>query len=232
MSRADYAYKARLLVERPDMLATCKAYRKLRYLREQGVEYDREWAEGVEDALSYFLTTANIGDFNECERIVHANNERVKRLRKRIAYMLRVGSVKFCTFTFTDDTLSATSPDTRRQYIRKFLKSVSDMYIANIDFSPKDREHYHALACADYIDKKPAEKWGFVSVKDVRDTDGDVIRLSRYVSKLANHAIKETAKRNHIIYSDFNPIYDGQWARTESLTQEDFVKVSPDKIPF
>lgn len=141
-------------------------------------------------------------DFKEAERILHAQYNRTTRLRKRIETIIAgCPECTFCTLTFTDDYLASTSPETRRRYVSRYLKEQSSggEYVANIDFGGKNgREHYHAV-CAFRLDPK---LWpcGSLNVKKIRDTSKP-IKLAKYVSKLTNHAIKETAKRNAIIYS-------------------------------
>lgn len=137
--------------------------------------------------------------------ITNADHERNKRLKKRVADILLCGDEPcFITFTFNNDTLSKRNPDSRRQAVRRYLNSKTNLYVANIDFGAENgREHYHAVC-----DCNPGNTWdtelnyGFIKIEPVRiDETATTERLSRYVSKLSNHAIKETTKRNVLIYS-------------------------------
>ena len=79
------------------------------------------------------------------------------------------------------------------------MKSISDFYVANIDFGKNtEREHYHALVLVDRIN----DTWdyGFTWFERVHRSDS-AATLAKYVSKLTNHAIKETTKRSCYIYS-------------------------------
>lgn len=171
----------------------------------------------------------NYGDvvYNECLRINSARYKRTKRLRCRISEILRSSkTVVFVTLTFNDKTLQTTSADTRRQKVRRYLSKFSNNYVANKDFGSKNnREHYHAIIDCN-VDRSLWEKNGFILTEYVQAPDGvktlkkiprqyellpddqkrqilsilDEKRLSKYIAKLTNHSIKETAKGSRIIY--------------------------------
>lgn len=138
--------------------------------------------------------------YDESLRILHADYQRKKRLFERITNMLLSGQCLFLTLTFTDKVLESTQLHVRRKYVQRFLKSVSSSYVANIDYgSQYEREHYHAVILSDHID---FDLWtyGNLDVEKVRQ-NSSAEKLGSYITKLVNHAIKETAKRNHLIYS-------------------------------
>lgn len=159
--------------------------------------------------------------YEECNRMVTADTQRKKRLKKRIQRIFDKGRTYFVTLTFKNDALENLSADTRREYVTSFLKSISSDYVANIDFGSKSgREHYHAVIYCTLlddikycysirygwinIDAEPLMQWrkyGWFSVKSCGTDNIDKSRLAWYVSKLANHAVKETTKRNALIYS-------------------------------
>lgn len=140
----------------------------------------------------------------ECKRINHADDERQSRLKKRISNMLHQGQCLFVTLTFTDDAFANTSKEFRRIAVRRYLKSQGVLdYVANIDYGKKHgREHYHAVA----LIQRPLilRAWKYAKkgayVKYAGRKDADEKRLSKYVAKLTNHAIKETTKRSVYIY--------------------------------
>ena len=139
-------------------------------------------------------------EWKEAQKINHAYICRVKRLKKKIATMLESGNCIFLTFTFTDLVLEKTNADTRRQKVRRFLSAYNCEYVANIDFGKKNgREHYHALIQCDKVDYS-AFDYGAVNGERVRSTN-DFVKLAKYISKLTNHAIKDTAKGSRIIYN-------------------------------
>lgn len=122
------------------------------------------------------------------------------RLRKRIEFLCQSDCL-FLTLTFTDDVLASTSEKTRKDYIRKFLKDHSSGYVANIDYGGKnDREHYHAIVQTGYIDSHDYP-YGNLDFRRIRCSGGYSYRLSKYINKLVNHAVKDTAKQNRVIYS-------------------------------
>lgn len=143
----------------------------------------------------------SFADIEEARRINESNYHRVKRLNKRIERYLSMGSCIWLTLTFSPDTLSKTTQETRKRYVARFLKSQSDYYVANIDYGKEnEREHYHAVVVGDFVDMS---KWsyGFALTERIKNHKNTPKKLSKYVSKLTNHAIKITTKRSCYIYS-------------------------------
>lgn len=162
------------------------------------IEYDIN-SRNISNII-YFMNLHNKSDIEEASRVNDSTYKKKKRLLEKMEYLLNSGTCLFCTFTFTDDVLESTSDDTRRQYVRKFLKSYSSIYIANIDYgSTTEREHYHAVILNDHIDYD-AWPYGFSYIEKVRRTNSKE-RLSEYITKLGLHAIKDSCKSNRVIYS-------------------------------
>ena len=131
----------------------------------------------------------------------HASYKRVARLKDRIKEAVESGSAYFITITFNPTTLENTNEQTRRKYVSRWLKSLTPFYVANIDYGKKtEREHYHAVITSD---TRPPKSWnyGFIDILKVNTTETDTKRVSKYISKLTNHAIKHTTKSKRIIYS-------------------------------
>lgn len=154
----------------------------------------------------YSIYMADIGrgkEWKEAHRINNANNLRVRRLRNRINDFLSNGHDNlFLTLTFNDDTLSNTTPEQRRKLVVRYLKSFNAQYVANIDYGAKnDREHYHALINTSKVDYSVWHKNGAIKGEIVKIEGSTAICISKYISKLTNHAIKMTTKRQAIIYS-------------------------------
>lgn len=208
--QVDYAYKSYVLREHRDLISKYKKakrydYKLSLYINEGIVSKTFDF-DGVSvgdlytDCLSNDLTKV----FNEVVKIENASYKRATRLRKRIESMLLNGECLFLTLTFNDDTLTNTNENTRRQLVIRYLKSFNCRYVANIDFGSKNgREHYHAIINSNSIDLSAWRKNGNINVERVRNKDIELskTRLSKYISKLSNHAIKETTKRNALIYS-------------------------------
>lgn len=210
MSKIDYLHKSKVLST--DLCKELNKVDKKTYLNcLDGVVFDQK----IED--KYFDLWLKYGndDIQEARKINRATFYRVKRLKERITKMIFEKPCIWCTFNFDDKTLQETNQETRRQYVRRFLKSFNCPYIANIDFGSNktykdrkgnirqatEREHYHALI---QIQKMPKNSWpyGYDYYERVRtEQETSNIKLAKYVSKLTNHAIKESTKRVAIIYS-------------------------------
>lgn len=140
--------------------------------------------------------------WQECERISNAHRSRVCRLRKRTEDMVLNSDCIFLTLTFNDKALQRRNADSRKQAVKRYLNDLNVPYVANIDFGKKNhREHYHALVGSDKIDYSLWHKFGAIKGKKVRNNITDNDKIVKYIAKLTNHAIKETTKRNAIIYS-------------------------------
>lgn len=159
-------------------------------------KYDFDFAHKLDLELKQTMPV----EWDEARKINYAYYSRVKRLKNKIAKMLESGNCIFLTFTFTDKVLESTNADTRRQKVRRYLSSYNCDYVANIDFGAKNgREHYHALIQTDKVDYK-AFDYGALNGEKVRSTN-DFVKLAKYISKLTNHAIKDTCKGSRMIYN-------------------------------
>lgn len=198
----DYAYKSEIL-KNDELLKLQRDIKRCLFVGHDivvdpkaGEILDYETAKGLD------MLYCNDSDFIEASKINQSHYQRSSRLRKRIQKYLTMGNCVFLTLTFTDETLSKTSQETRKRYVTRYLKSQSEHYIANIDFGAENgREHYHAVVCADSIDYQSWHHLGAVKGERIRTSSLSSVRLGKYISKLTNHAIKETTKRNAIIYS-------------------------------
>ena len=150
----------------------------------------------------------------EAEKVNYATYKRNTRLQQKALDIIKSNSAIFLTLTFNDVVFSKMSKETRRKNITRFLKNTCKCYIANIDYGSKnDREHYHALVIpeGDIIDNKKYKKMFYdsainferivISNKKNHDIESTSKKVSKYVSKLTNHAIKETTQGCRIIYS-------------------------------
>lgn len=198
----DYAKKALVLTDNADLLDLAFEWSRLQFFSAycpDKCDFDR--METVKETVFYILQDEILGSvFRECEKIVRAYYARVSRLRYRISDLLEMGDCIFVTLTFTDDVLSNTSESTRRKYVTRFLASISCHYVANIDFGVENgREHYHAVVVRSADIDCSLWKYGAINFRRIHNKNKTA--LAKYIAKLTNHAIKETTRRNHVIYS-------------------------------
>lgn len=225
MTKPNYELKSMLLSEHPDWIQMTREARKFEwlFLHGSGIPELYNQMGKYEDSYDMILSlTDNAPTLaRECEKIVDADKQRKKRLRKRIERIMSKGRAYFITLTFSDDTLAATDAKTRRTYVARFLKSISPDFVGNVDFGALNgREHYHAVIfstalddikykftkaygwiCSDCPQFQEWSRLGFYSIKSCGTEKTDLQKLSWYVSKLTNHAIKETTKRSALIFS-------------------------------
>ena len=155
----------------------------------------------LENEFTNFVNLYGYTTLKIANNLNRASYQRTARLKERIREAVLSGSAWFITITFNPETLENTNEKTRRVYVSRWLKSLTPFYVANIDYGLKnEREHYHAVITSD---QRPPKSWsyGFVDILKVKTTETDTKRVSKYISKLTNHAIKNTTKSKRIIYS-------------------------------
>ena len=209
----DYAFKSYVLKEHGDLVQKQKKCSlndyAIKQLNDNGVlmpflSRSNNELMTSNDLFIYCVENGLHREYNEILKINHASYERTKRLKERIEVMLLKGACLFLTLTFNDNTLASTTEKERRTAVTRFLKAQCSQYVANIDYGSKNhREHYHAVVCSDSIVFDTWRKFGNINAERVRmrDVKTDKTKLSKYICKLSNHAIKETTKRSSLIYS-------------------------------
>lgn len=134
-------------------------------------------------------------------RINDARFKRIQRLKKRVRPVVFTQRAMLLTITFTDDVLESTNKETRRVYIRRYLKTNFKNYVANIDYgTKKGREHYHAIIVSERVDFK-SWTYGRLNARPIRVSNVDAVRTSKYIAKLSQHAYKTSTKQSKLIYS-------------------------------
>lgn len=148
-----------------------------------------------------------------CLALNAARHKRAQRCKAKVGDAVSTGECYFLTLTFRDDVLEKTSSETRRTYVRKYLKSIAPVYVGNIDFGDKkknpdshEREHYHALAVCGVRPLKDGWKYGFSKCQKVGTSGDDLARVAKYTAKLSTHALKASTSKGapkcpRLIYS-------------------------------
>lgn len=167
----------------------------------------QNFVQGDRTLLSHLEAIYGAERVKVARNINLANWKRKNRVLDKVGDMVRLGFCQFLTLTFRDDVLASTSRESRRRYVSRFLKCNCSVYVANIDYGDdgnkrayKDvqgvervstaREHYHALVVGDSIDYKAWHKYGAIKAEKVHSSDADCEKVSKYVAKLSNHAMK------------------------------------------
>ena len=208
----DYQLKSECIVldVETNIIADINALSKYQYQLEYGL-IDFDWyinsnylqliRQRIDDfAMSY------PNHYAEYSKIIHADFERKRRLRNRIQEMIdKRQDVVFATFTFRPEYLLYACDTWRRDIVMAYVKSITDVYVGNIDFGKiNGHEHYH-FVLGNKVDKlllqEFAYKFGNIDVELVRKSTTDFKKLATYITKLTNHALKVTTKRQALIYS-------------------------------
>lgn len=230
MKKIDYNKRAELLSDvsfMQDVRNIRRAETAHYYLHESGCIIKTKLDFDTSQQMRCFFNATRHEDLTEAEKIISSQNRRISRLRSRITLFLNCKEpTNFLTLTFSDTILQNSTPEERRRYVVRYLKSQSAHYIANLDFGELNgREHYHAVILGN-VDLEPWRQYGAINVQNVgnrkeltrktvpkryKDLDEETAttlmrrdtekKLAKYVAKLTNHAIKKTTKRSAIIYS-------------------------------
>lgn len=136
-----------------------------------------------------------------------------RRIEERIYFYVASSNAWWITLNFNDHALSL-SEDTRRQYVRRYFAKHYPHYVANIDYGSNkeyidrkgnkriatNREHYHAVILSD---NRPNIQWehGFSHIEKINIHKLSLHKITLYITKLSNHALKNSTKNKRIIYS-------------------------------
>lgn len=171
----------------------------------------RQAYKGNSEPLSEFVETYGEDISKACRSIEESRFRKRKNIENRFNTIIYSSNAIFVTLTFDNETLSKTQEHIRRKYVQRFLKEQCICYVANIDYGDKEknpesneREHYHALVMTFNEDNKiDMTKWvyGYAYCKRVHRTKEDTEKISKYVAKLSQHALKKSTKLPRLIWS-------------------------------
>lgn len=203
----DYKRQWRVIGIEENIIKEINAFKKKLYFKNSLITWDKV----EEEIYDYFVNELGypIEKVRQGIQMVSNNQKRRTRCLEKTTSIVNDNKiVVFGTLTFTNEVLDKTSAETRRKYVSRYLKSVSNSYIANIDYGDKvknpqsnEREHYHCLIAVDAV--PDAWEYGFCKFLVVPKEELDCKRVSKYIAKLTNHAMKveKTGKAKRIIYS-------------------------------
>ena len=108
----------------------------------------------------------------------------------------------FLTFTFDDYSLTHNNSDSLKQAVRRHLKQYCIKYVANVDYGARNgRKHFHAVALIEGELNYKLWNYGALNGRKVNLNETASKRMSKYITKLSLHAIKESTQFNRLIYS-------------------------------
>ena len=158
-------------------------------------------------------------DYDVARCLFRSELQKGVRLRKRLKGMISSGAW-FLTLTFTDSVLASTDAQSRRKYVRRFLKEIAQEFIANKDYGGLNgREHYTCVIALPYSldcfvlthDVNGAHpvvvgwNYGFTNWERIGkrhlNEESQLRAISKYVTKLQFHALKESASSEMMIFS-------------------------------
>lgn len=215
--KPDYAFKSLVLQlhDNTMLLDYVKKYRNFHLLidaiKSSPTPFYVSQIDDILDSPTYKITKNYVEQFpqeviDECYRIINADYKRYQRVVRRVTDILTHNEQPiFITFTFRDDYLESSTELSRRRVIRDFLTSQNCAYIANIDYGKKNgREHYHCILARLLLKTDLRfyyNNYGSIDVEKIRFGANSCHKLSQYIKKLSNHAVKISTKRHALLYS-------------------------------
>lgn len=199
-----YSYEEKAEALKKDLVRKARIYNK--FIQEVHINSGKYLPEVQKQLIQKFETKSG-ASWKMLMSISRSRYARAQRIKSRIQNYIQQGNGVFYTLTFRDEVLATTSEDTRRQYVRRWLSKNFIMYVANIDYGENtEREHYHAVVSP--IDGLIPEDWphGFQKLDWIRIDGPSDIRLSKYMSKLTNHALKNSGAMKRVIFSKKIPL--------------------------
>lgn len=227
MSKYDNAFKQKVLLKGIEkQVANVKRdnYKKVNYKNyfdNDGELVFTSFSNCWEDMIEPYRKGYNLIDC--ADRLNESKYRKAKKVRDKISRLVLTDHAIFITLTFNDRTIAKTDDLKRRRLVQRYLKQNCAKYVANVDYGALNgREHYHALVSND-INFKNWYKYGAVNVERVRPLENSTTRISRYITKLTNHALKVGAIAPRLIYSR-NTLQN-------KITPRDLGKYSQDTTP-
>lgn len=159
-------------------------------------------------SIGYSLYLSQLSKYSQgynlidcADRLLESKYRKTHRVKNKISHLIISNNAIFITLTFNDKTLSKTDALKRRRLVQRYLKENCKEYVANVDYGgKKGREHYHAVVSQDIVFDN-WYKYGAINVERVRPCEDSPSRISKYITKLTNHALKVGAIAPRLIYS-------------------------------
>lgn len=117
-------------------------------------------------------------------------NNMKQRLYDRI-YEIQKNKGYFITLTYKGDSINI---EKAHKHLKRWCYINCELYIGNIDFGEiNGRIHHHIVCVPKHNNLVKSWKYGNINILKIRDSKIDGRKAVMYVSKLMNHAIKESA---------------------------------------
>lgn len=150
----------------------------------------------------------NINEDIDFERTLKARYNKVSRIKQHFIYMImKKKNLYFLTFTFDDKYINKCDR-TKKDLIKNLLNEIDacSFYILNVDYGSKtERQHYHCIYGTNKnLDLKfLLDKYYpcFSYTEKIRLDSSSINKVSKYVNKLSNHAVKDSTKKSRIYFN-------------------------------
>lgn len=142
------------------------------------------------------------------ERILKARYNKISRIKQHFIWLYHNRkNLYFITFTF-DEQYIKKCDRTRKDLIKNSLTSFDEngLIILNIDYGKQnERLHYHCVFGTDsdlnlknFLDLfYPC----FTYTEAIRQDCNSIKKISKYINKLSNHAVKDSTKNSRIFFN-------------------------------
>lgn len=127
--------------------------------------------------------------FESNQNLIYQKNT---RLNQRVKNIVENENAVFYTLTISNDHIDK-KETTLRRYAIKWCKDHLVRYVGNSDYGKeKGRLHFHVIGNYNELPSNETWKYGAINFKRVNT---NYKALVRYINKLTNHALKNTAHK-------------------------------------
>lgn len=156
----------------------------------------------------YLINRVGVVGIVESLRLRESYRQKTIRLKKRIKKIFKNENLFFLTFTFDNKKFKKdfelVKHETLRKYVTRWLKNYCIDYVGNVDFGGKNgRIHFHCVVALKE-EKVNHKTWLYGALNFEKIYFKDDKSLALYVNKLSAHALKESTKRQTLIYPKKN----------------------------
>lgn len=142
------------------------------------------------------------------ESLLCSRYNKVSRIKQHFVYMImKKKNIYFLTFTFDDKYINKCDR-TKKDLIKNLLNEIDScsFYILNVDYGSKtERQHYHCIygTNKDLNLKFILDKYYpcFSYTEKIRLDSSSINKVSKYINKLSNHALKSSTKKSRIYFN-------------------------------
>lgn len=153
----------------------------------------------------YLIDRVGLCNLVETLRLNDSYKKKLNRLRNKINKLFKQENLFFITFTFDNSKLRKKDVNlykvaTLRKYVTNWLGNYANDFVGNIDYGGLNgRIHFHVVVSTK-LSRIDYKTWNYGAINFERINNFNDRSIAIYVNKLCLHALKESTKRQTLLY--------------------------------